>query len=66
MRLIKSEEEIALIKESSKWASVAHRFLQKFTKPGLWDVEIAVKASLEASKAMKKKLGIPYEQTRWG
>jgi Xaa-Pro dipeptidase len=66
MRLIKSEEEIALIKESSKWASVAHRFLQKFTKPGLWDVEVSLKASLEASKEMKKKLGLHYEQTRWG
>jgi Xaa-Pro dipeptidase len=66
MRLVKSEEEIALIKESSKWASVAHRFLQKFTKPGLWDAEIAVKASLEASKEMKKKLGAQYEQTEWG
>jgi len=66
MRLIKSDEEIALIKESSKWTSVAHRFLQKFTKPGLWDVEVSLKASLEASKEMKEKIGLHYEQTRWG
>lgn len=66
MRLIKSDEEIALIKESSKWASVAHSFLQRFTKPGLWDVEVSLKASLEASKAMKKRLGLAYEQTKWG
>lgn len=66
MRLIKSDEEIALIRESSKWSGVAHRLLEKFTKPGLWDAEIAVKATLEASKLMKRKLGAGYEQTRWG
>ena len=66
MRLIKSEGEIALIKESSKWSQVAHKFLEKFTKPGLWDAEIALKASLEASRVMKRKLGARYEQTRWG
>jgi len=65
MRVIKSNEEIALMKESSKWASLAHRFLQKFSKPGLWDVEISLKASLEASREMKKKLGLQYEQTHW-
>jgi len=66
MRLTKSDEEVALLRESSKWATVAHRYLQKFTKPGLWDLEVALKASLEASKDMKKKLGLQYEQTRWG
>ena len=66
MRLIKSDEEVALIRESSRWSEVAHRFLLKFTKPGLWDAEIAVKATLEASKTMKRKLGAGYEQTRAG
>lgn len=66
LRLIKSDEEITLIRESSKWATVAHRFLQKFTKPGLWDVEVSLKASLEASREMKKKLGLQYEKTRSG
>lgn len=66
LRLIKSDEEITLIRESSKWATVAHRFLQKFTKPRLWDVEISLKASLEASREMKKKLGLQYEKTRSG
>ena len=66
MRRIKSDEEIALIRESSKWSEVAHRFLEKYTKPGLWDTEIAVKATLEASKVMKRKLGVGYEQTRGG
>jgi len=66
MRVIKSEEEIAVIKEASRWGTVAHRYLQKFTKPGLWEVEISLRAALEASKEMKKKLGRKYKKTIWG
>ena len=66
LRLIKSEEEIALIRESARWAQVAHRFLEEYTKPTLWDAEVALKASLEASRVMKRKLGAEYEQTRGG
>jgi len=64
MRLIKSEEEIALIKESSKWANLAHSLLQEYTTEGLWDVEIALAASHEASVIMKKALGPDYEPMR--
>ena len=64
MRLIKSEEEIALVKESSKWANLAHTFLQEYTAEGLWDVEVAYAASHEASMLMKKTLGHDYEPMR--
>ncbi len=66
LRLVKSDEEISLIRESAKWAGVAHRFLQRFTKPGIWDTEVALKASLEGTRAMKKRLGLKYEKTRQG
>lgn len=59
-RLIKSEEEIALIKESAKWTNLAHTLLQEYTAEGLWDVEVALAASLEASTLMKKTLGPDY------
>jgi Xaa-Pro dipeptidase len=62
MRLCKSEEEIALIRESAKWGNLAHQLLQEYTAPGLWDVEISMMASLEASTTMKKTLGPDYEQ----
>jgi Xaa-Pro dipeptidase len=64
MRLIKSEEEIALVRESSKWANLAHTFLQEYTAEGLWDVEVAYAASHEASMLMKKTLGHDYEPMR--
>jgi len=64
MRLIKSEEEIALLKESSKWANLAAALLQEHTTEGLWDVEVALAASQEASAIMKKTLGPSYEPLR--
>jgi len=64
MRLIKSEEEIALIRESAKWANLAHNLLQEYTAEGLWDVEVALAASHEASIIMKKALGPDYEPMR--
>ena len=64
MRLVKSEEEIALIKESAKWANLAHGLLQEYTAEGLWDVEVALAASQEACVIMKKALGLDYEPMR--
>ncbi|MDP6458899.1 MAG: Xaa-Pro peptidase family protein [Candidatus Bathyarchaeota archaeon] len=61
MRLRKSEEEVALIRESAKWGNLAHQFLQDYSSPGRWDVEVSLMASLEASSIMKKTLGSEYE-----
>ena len=61
MRIIKSKEEIHLLRESAKWANLAHTLLQEYTEPGLWDVDIALSASYEASMIMKKTLGPDYE-----
>jgi len=64
MRIIKSEEEIALIKESAKWANLAQTLLQEYTAEGSWDVEIALAATHEASALVKKALGPHYEPLR--
>ena len=64
MRRIKSDEEIALMQESAKWANLGHALLQEYTAEGVWDVEIALAASLEASGLMKKTLGPDYEPLR--
>jgi len=64
MRLIKSSEEIELMKESAKWANLAHALLQEYIEPGLWDVDVALSASYEASMIMKKALGPDYEPLR--
>jgi Xaa-Pro aminopeptidase len=64
MRLIKSDEEIALMKESAKWANLAHSLLQEYTAEGLWDVDVSLAASHETSIIMKKALGPDYEPLR--
>lgn len=66
MRIIKSQEEIELMRESAKWANLAHTLLQDYTEPGLWDEDIAFRASYEASLMMKKTLGSDYTPTHWG
>jgi len=64
MRLIKSPTEIALIKESAKWANLAVSLLQEYTTEGAWDVEVALAASLDTTSMMKKTLGEGFEPLR--
>ncbi len=66
MRLIKSDGEIKLIRESAKWANLAHSLLQEYAAPNLWDFDVAAAASHEASVIMKRALGPDYEPQRWG
>jgi Xaa-Pro dipeptidase len=60
MRLVKSEEEIALIRESAKWANLATALQQEYAEEGLWDVDIALATAHETSIVMKKTLGPDY------
>lgn len=64
MRLVKSPAEVALIRESAKWANLAVSLLQEYTMEGAWDVEVALAASLDASGIMKKTLGVDFEPLR--
>lgn len=66
MRHVKSSNEQRLIRESIRWGDVAHRLLQKYTAPGLYDFEIAVRASFEASMRAKLALGSKFKASRWG
>ncbi|SRR5579875_138203 len=63
MRITKSENELSLVRESVRWGRVAHEYLQSETKPGLFDWEASVIASLNASRDMKKALGEDYVST---
>lgn len=60
LRMIKSREEIALIRESAKWGNLAHALLQEYSKPGRTENEISMRASLEATLMMIKTLGKSY------
>jgi Xaa-Pro aminopeptidase len=57
---VKSEAELALIRESSKWGNLAHRLLQQYTRVGLTETEVTQRASDEATTAMLQTLGPLY------
>jgi Xaa-Pro aminopeptidase len=60
MMVRKSENEIALIRESARWCEQAHRLLQEFTRPGVTEAEASLRAGHEATLAMLQALGDAY------
>lgn len=64
--MIKSDAEIALIKESCKWGNLAHMLLQRYTEVGLTETEVAQRACDEATRAMLDTIGPIYRgQSSW-
>jgi Xaa-Pro aminopeptidase len=57
---IKSAAEIELLRESSKWANLAHSLLQRYTRPGATETEVSLRASTEATLAMLDAIGPVY------
>jgi Xaa-Pro aminopeptidase len=57
---IKSEAEIALIRESVRWGNLAHTLLQRYTRPGVTETEVSARASNEATFAMLDAIGPIY------
>jgi Xaa-Pro dipeptidase len=53
----KSENEVALIRESARWCAHAHRLLQEYTRPGVTEAEASLKAGHETTLAMLTTLG---------
>ena len=53
----KSENEIALIRESGRWCAHAHRLLQDYTRPGVTEAEASLRAGHETTLAMLEALG---------
>ena len=66
LRLVKSTQEIWLLRESAKWSQVAHDILIESVKAGVHDAVTAVKASYEALTKMLGRLGTKYVQLKWG
>ncbi|MEX2502927.1 MAG: Xaa-Pro peptidase family protein [Trueperaceae bacterium] len=63
---IKSEHEIVLIREASRWAGVAHRRMQDATRPGLREEEAAGPASQVTSRELAAAMGTGYRRrNRW-
>jgi Xaa-Pro dipeptidase len=57
---VKSSAEIELIRESAKWGNLAHMLLQRYTRPGLTEVEVSQRATNEATLAMLDAIGPIY------
>lgn len=57
---VKSKAELALIRESCKWGNLAHRLLQKYTKVGITETEVSMRASQEATLALIETMGSLY------
>jgi Xaa-Pro dipeptidase len=57
---IKSEAEIGLIRESVRWSNLAHTLLQRYTRPGVTETEVSMRASDEATFAMLDAIGPIY------
>jgi Xaa-Pro dipeptidase len=58
---VKSEAEVALIRESARWGNLAHRLLQRYTRVGATETEVSMRASHEATLAMLDTLGHLYQ-----
>ncbi|MBI1801048.1 MAG: aminopeptidase P family protein [Chloroflexi bacterium] len=66
MMAIKSEAELALIRESVKWGHLAHVLLQRYTRPGATETEVSLRAGHEATLAMMDTIGPLYRAQSMG
>ena len=57
---IKSDAEVALLRESCKWANLAHTLLQRYTRPGVSETEVETRSSNETTAAMLDAIGPIY------
>jgi len=60
MRWEKSDAELALVRESARWANLGHRYLAAEAGEGTHPATVGQRASLEASRAMLDTLGDRY------
>ena len=60
MRWEKSDAERELVRESARWANLAHRHLAEAADAGTHPATVSQRASLEASRAMLDTLGDRY------
>jgi Xaa-Pro aminopeptidase len=59
--MIKSDSELALIRESVKWGHLAHVLLQRYTRVGASETQVSQRASQEANLVMLDTIGPIYQ-----
>jgi len=60
MRWEKSDAEVALVRESARWANLGHRYLAEEVEVGAHPATVSQRASMRASRAMLDTLGDRY------
>lgn len=60
MRWEKSDAEVALIRESARWANLGHQYLSDYTEVGAHPATVSQRASMDSSRAMLDTLGDRY------
>lgn len=65
MRHVKSAQEVALLRESSRWADVAHGHLQRGCRDGANETDVAVAASQAGTSELLAEHGDAYEPRGW-
>jgi Xaa-Pro dipeptidase len=60
MMVLKSDAEIALIRESARWCETGHRLLVSYSRPGSTEAQASLRASQEATLQMLKTLGSSF------
>lgn len=63
---VKSEHEVALIRESARWASRAHQRLQDYTEVGLNESDVSERASFDTNRELVAAYGGAYRALAWG
>lgn len=59
--MLKSAVEIALVRESCKWAEHSHHLLQQYTAVGVTETEVSRRASEDSTQALLEALGTEYK-----
>ena len=65
LQAVKSEAELKLIRESCKWANLAHTLLQRYTAAGETETSVSMRASHEATLAMLDAIGPIFHAQSW-
>ncbi|MFZ0216375.1 MAG: Xaa-Pro peptidase family protein [Candidatus Dormiibacterota bacterium] len=65
-RLVKSAQELHLLRVSSQWADRAHQHLQELVRDGANEVEVAAEASLRGARDMIGALGTAFDAKSGG
>lgn len=65
LQAVKSAAELRLIRESCKWANLAHKLLQRYTTVGETETRVAARASHEATSAMLDAIGPVFRAQSW-